>query len=311
MDKEDKKELDKAFKKRQELETNKRLSAGYLQLSLFPVETEPFYSQGLIEKYAFFLPNRTQKKSAIVYKSDKIKVTMGSVEGESFGVLKTTHKDLLYAILRIWAQHQWRVFKADDGVYYGRVETTQYELIRTMYGRKPSKKDYKGLKKGLLKLRNVPFIIETHDGLNTNLHLLDDVKWVESEDKRIDTVKIFLSAYLTRHYYQKSDLKLLSMKTYRSLRSDIAKTIYPIIDRMLSMNGKTHYHKNVRTLCEETGMNKYRYNSEFRKKWKRALNELSNINLSNETKVSVYLKENDDGDLIFHAEKSTAQRVHS
>lgn len=285
-------------------ELNRRMRENDIQLKLWNEEQIPFYSQDRIENKSVWLPNTARVKSYEVARSDTVKITVGKAGGDKeFGVLKTKHKDVLYAVLAIWGSNDWPTWEDKDGEIHGYIKTSRYKILHLLLQKNPGKDNYKSLMDTLQDLKAIPVVIEDleTDDPKEVFTTFSNYRFREAgmED---DDVIIYLNPKTTREYYEKIDVKLLFFDTYRKFKSDTAKTLYPIIDRALS-GGNREFSVKVEELCYQYGMTKYKYNSEYRKKWKKALKELNNIVLTNGSKISAELYENPLKDLILRVLK--------
>jgi|GEM_PF-2813886 len=294
-------DLKKKLDKKDDKEIEKKMENNIINLPLFDVAETPFYSQDYIEKKALFLPNSSRVNSCVVAKNENLTITMGKAGGkEEFGVLKTRHRDALYSILAIWAENNWTVGTNENGVKCGIIKTSRFRILSNMYSKAPCRKDYITLADSLHSLRAIPIELETleeGDKKKEVFYIFSD--YTLDEKKGHEEVVVFLNPKITKQYYKQEGLKLLFLSTYKSLSSDIAKTLYPIIDRVLSTKGI--FKKNVVDLCNQNGLTIYRNNSDYRNKWKKAINELSGITLTNKMKVSVEFYENENKELILLA----------
>ncbi|HPM48164.1 MAG TPA: hypothetical protein PL056_13950, partial [bacterium] len=111
-------DLKKAVKEKEESELSSKMERNDIQLKLFDEEKIPFYSQDLIEKKSVFLPNTSRATSFEIARSNSVKITIGRAGGhKDYGVLKTKHRDVLYAVLAIWASQNWPTWKNKDGEF--------------------------------------------------------------------------------------------------------------------------------------------------------------------------------------------------
>ncbi len=294
-------DLKKKLDKKDNKEINEKMDNNEIDLKIFDDSKTPFYSQDYIEKKALFLPNSSKARSFVVDKNKELTITMGKAGGkEEFGVLKTRHKDALYSILAIWAVQKWPVGINENGVRCGIIKTSRFKILSNMYSKTPSKKNYETLADTLYELKVIP--IETTS-------IIDGEKFKEvfsifsgytlNEKNHNEEVEIFLNPLITKKYYKKEGLKLLFLSIYKNLSSDIAKILYPILDRCVSTNGE--FKKNVIDLCKMYGLTIYRNRADYRTKWKKAIKELNSIALSNGKNISVEFYENEQKELIFFA----------
>ena len=263
---------------------------------------DTFYTQDYIEKKTLFLPNTTNVKSFVVDKSDDLKITMGKAGGkEEFGVLKTRHRDALYSVLNIWANNKWPVDVNENGTMCGVIRTSRFNILSNIYTNSPSKRNYETLADTLYELKIIP--IETTkiiDGEEFKEVFSIFSGYTLNENRRNEEVEIFLNPFITEKYYLNEGCKLLNISDYKNLRSEIAKTLYPILDRIVSTKGK--FKKNVFNLCHENGLNTYKDSrSEIKRKWKKAVSELNEITLSNGKSIEVFFDENENKDLFLVA----------
>lgn len=293
-------EIKKTLKEKEEKDLLLKMENNEIQLKLWDEDKIPFYSQDIIERKSVFLPNSCRATSFEVAKSDTIKITIGRAGGKrDFGILKTKHKDVLYAVLAIWASQNWPTWKNKDGEHLGHIKTSRYKILSLTLQKNPGSNDYKSLMDTLYELKVIPIEIEDVVSENTKevFSIFSSFDFdSESEDEK-DIVSIYLNPKITKQYYLKQDLKLLFFDTYRNLSSDTAKTLYPIIDRALAENNE--FSKKVIDLCNENGLTVYRCNADYRTKWKKAFVELNQIILTNGKKISVEFYENRLKELIF------------
>jgi len=293
-------DLKKAVKEKEESELSSKMERNDIQLKLFDEDKIPFYSQDLIEKKSVFLPNTSRATSFEIARSNSVKITIGRAGGhKDYGVLKTKHRDVLYAVLAIWASQNWPTWKNKDGEFLGHIRTSRYKILNLILQKNPDSNDYKSLMDTLYELKVIP--VEVEDLVSDETREVFSIFFgfdFESEKEK-DVISIYLDPKITKQYYRKQDLKLLFFDTYRNLSSDISKTLYPIIDRALAENSE--FSKKVIDLCNENGLTIYRYNSDYRAKWKKAFAELNQITLTNGRKISVEFYENKLKELILLA----------
>lgn len=292
---------EEANRRRADEELAARMRSGDIQLRLFDDEKIPFYSQDVIERKSVFLPNTARQKSFELLRNESLKITIGKAGGDKeYGILKIKHKDVLYAVLAIWASNGWPCWEGKVGVMYGHIRTTRYKILHLILQKNPGKNDYKSLMDTLQDLKTIP--VEVYD-LES-----DDPKEVFSifhgydykAEADTEQITIHLNPYITKQYYKKdNDLKLLFFDTYRNLSSDISKTLYPILDRMLGT--RDSFNKRVADLCAETGLTFYKKNSKIKGVWQKALDELNTVKLTNGKKLSIELYENKLRELILLA----------
>lgn len=293
---------DEENRRRQEEELTARMRSGDIQLRLFDDDKIPFYSQDVIERKSVFLPNAARQKSFELLRNERLKITIGKAGGDKeFGILKIKHKDVLYAVLAIWASNGWPCWEGKEGVMYGHIRTTRYKILHLILQKNPGKNDYKSLMDTLQDLKTIPvevFDLESDDPKEV-FSLFHGYDYKAEADT--EQITIHLNPYITRQYYRKdNDLKLLFFDTYRNLSSDISKTLYPILDRMLGT--RDNFNKRVVDLCAETGLTFYRKNSKTRSVWQKALDELNSVVLTNGKKITVELYENKLRELILLAQ---------
>jgi len=300
----------KKINERDEAELNNKMENNIIQLVLFDNEKKPFWSQGIVEK-TVFLPNSTRKKSYVFFKNGEFKVTIGKVGGKKeYGVLKLRHRDVLFALLRLWAEDNWKtienIFLNEEGDNYsvrtGYVKTTRHEILSHVLNNRPGKNDYEYLMDTLHELRTIPVeIYDIKDGDITKIHyLLKDYSFDKNDP--FGEITIYFNEEMTKNYYRKKDVKLYYLETLRKFRSEIASILYPIIDRNLSQMQK--YSIKIESLCEQTGLTKYKYNSYYKDKWNAALKELNNSELTCKLHYEVFFEENGQKELIFVAERN-------
>ncbi|MDX9802384.1 MAG: hypothetical protein RBT69_13720 [Spirochaetia bacterium] len=290
-------DLKKAMKEKEESELSSKMERNDIQLELWDEEKIPFYSQDLIERKSVFLPNTSRATSFEVARNNAVKITIGKAGGhKDYGILKTKHRDVLYAVLAIWASHNWPTWKNKDGEYLGHIRTSRYKILNLILQKNPGSNDYKSLMDTLYELKVIPIEVEDIQSEDTKevFSLFSSFDFETEKEK--DVISIYLHPKITKQYYRKQDLKLLFFDTYRNLSSDIAKTLYPIIDR--AMAASNEFSKKVVDLCHENGLTAYSYNSEYRKKWKKAFVELNQITLTNGKKIEVSFYENKLKELI-------------
>ena len=303
---------------------DERLRRGHPELRIVKHNDEhvPFYSEITIEKFCTFLPNNFRKKSITierVYKDQqgdlyKQSVSVGLLPNESkeYGVLKVKHLDILYSILKIWADQGWRAAEI-DGEYFGVVSTTRYELLKNTLKPKAtwSKQRYDKVIPTLHDLKAVPFLltaelINEHDPSGTEnqkpekseeqvLYILSDFRYEKagrSKEEEGGNIRILISPYVTKKFYRQ-DVKVIRMDVYRALNSDISKILYPLLDRNLPHT--TKFKKKLRDLCIENGFAHYDKESLVKAKWKDALAELNGIELSCGKSLGVDIRQGKQG----------------
>ncbi|HPS30815.1 MAG TPA: hypothetical protein PLZ43_11205 [bacterium] len=291
-------ELKKAAEERAEQDLNAKMDSNEMQKVIYPSDKIAFYSQGMIENKTIFLPNSSRQTSFIISKDNELQITIGKAGGhKDYGVLKTKHRDVMYAVLAIWASQNWPVWKNQDGVRLGVIKTSRYKILNLILQKNPGSDNYKSLMDTLYDLKVIPIEVEDINSEETKEVFSMFFGFDFESEKGNDVITIYLNPYITRKYYEQKDLKLLFYNTYRNLSSDIAKTLYPIIDRALGINNE--YSKKVIDLCNENGMTTYRYNADYRTKWKKALIELNKIELTNGKKIVAEFYENSLKELIF------------
>ncbi|HRZ80110.1 MAG TPA: hypothetical protein P5044_08890, partial [bacterium] len=105
-------EIRKAAEEKEEEELNRKMDSNAIQMVIWEDENIAFYSQDFIEKKALFVPNSSRETSFVVARNNDIQITIGKAGGhKDYGVLKTKHRDVLYAVLAIWASQNWPVWK--------------------------------------------------------------------------------------------------------------------------------------------------------------------------------------------------------
>jgi len=254
-------DIKKVFEEKEEQDLNNRMDNNTIQLKLWDDEGNiPFYSQDLIERKAVFLPNSSRQSSFVVAKSDFLKITIGKAGGhKDYGVLKTKHRDVLYAVLAIWASQNWAVWNNKEGLRLGVVKTSKYRILSLLLKKNPGKNDYKSLMDTLYDLKVIPVEIEDLSSEDTREVFSIFSSYEYSSDGESDLISIYLNPRITKQYYAQRDLKLLFFDTYRGFSSDTAKVLYPIIDRVLSH--RNEFTKKVLDICNENGLTVYRFNT--------------------------------------------------
>lgn len=305
-----KKVAEEEAEKREKL--NSRMDNGDIQLSLFDIvppqanTPQPFFSQGMVEKDTVWLPNASKAKSIEVFRNNDQRITIGKAGGrQEWGTLKIRHKDVLYAVLAIWSNHGYPCtkIKGDPSTRYGVVRTTRYQILSMLHDKNPGKALYEGLADTLHGLKSIPVEVFNagKDAVSSVFSLFSKYD-IKADEKGNEIVEILLNEALTARYYEKVDVKLLWFDVYTSMRTDLAKIIYPILDRHLTVpNGSGTWHKTVKDLCSENGLALYKKNADQKRYWRRALEELNSITLTNGKKVSVELIENRFKALVLEA----------
>lgn len=299
----------KIIKKREEKELQQKMKNNIIQLSIFEEEKRPFFSQGLIEK-TIFLPNSSRKKSYVVAENQEYQLSIGTVGGKKeFGILKIRHRDVLYALLRLWAENNWKtteyeIKNADNTkivIRTGYVKTNRHEILSLILKKRPGKKDYDSLMDTLWDLKTIPInlIDKKEKDISKIFSLLNSFSFNKKDV--YGELTIYFNEEITKNYYRKKDLKLKYLETFRNFKSEVASILYPVVDRNLSQMSK--YSVKIEKLCEQTGLSKYKYISEYKKKWKTALNELNKTELSCKIPFKCFLEENRKKELIFVAER--------
>jgi len=297
------------LRKNHEKELHDRMDRGDAQLSIFDlVESgqQPFMSQAMIEKDTVFLPNAAKARSALIFKSAERAISIGKAGGNTeYGVLKIKHKDVLYAVLAIWSSHGYPCTTIKGATTrYGVIRTTRYRILSLMHPDvNPGKSNYQALADTLHELKSIPVEVQNTrtkdvDAVFTLFAKYDFKKTGEGDE---EIVEILLNETLTERYYRKMDIKLLWFNVYSSLKTDLAKILYPLLDRYLTTSQTGTYHKLVKDLCEENGLAVYRFNAKYREKWKGSIEELNGIHLTNGKKLSLTLTENRVKALILEA----------
>ena len=283
-----------------------RLKKGHPELVLLKKSDAeiPFFSELSVEKFCPFLPNNFRGKSITIsrtYKNQygkcfKQTAMVGKLPDDpnkELGVLKIKHQNYLYSILKIWADQDWKVARIEDD-YYGVIDTTRYNLLK--YAMKPgaafSKPRYDAVLMTLHEMKSCPFtLIEKEDVANESEHsqklndrevvfyLLSGFEYEKdgSSFREGGNIRIILSKYLTKKLYKK-EVTLIRLDVFMSFRTDIAKIVYPLCDRILPHIRK--YKKSLKDLCRETGLTYYKKEAQNKHKWASALNELKGAELS-------------------------------
>lgn len=292
-------------KERREILNNPKAEL-QLPLPFFPEHdaTMPTYTQGRIEKEIVFLSNSSRNKSIIVYKDDDKRVTIGKVGDREYGVFKTRHRDLVYAVLYLWAKkHFPRTRFEGSESYYGYISTSKYELLKLLKPNdyKANGKDYKNLMGTLYDLGSIPVeVFDPKENEEKRVYKLFFSVNYDSDNNSSEPLEIYLNKDLTDSYYLKDKVMLFFFDIYRNFSSDVAKTLYIIIDGYLRGN-QYHYNIKVDKLCNLTGLTRYSHNSKQINHWNKALKELDGCLISSMNRIKVDLYENKDKELVFSA----------
>ena len=291
-----------------------RLQKGHPELVLVKKSDAeiPFFSELSVERFCPFLPNNFRGNSITISRVYKDRVgkrflqtaTVGKLpdEPKELGVLKIKHQNFLYSIMKIWADQDWKVMQIEND-YYGVIDTTRYNLLK--YAMKPgaafSKPRYNQVLMNLHEMKSCPFTLiespldETEEVTveeprgkkkgrvpgtrEAVFYLLADFEYEKdgTSIKAGGNIRIILSKYITKKFYKK-EVTLIRLDVFMSFRTDIAKIVYPLCDRILPHI--KNYKKALKNLCEETGLHYYQKEAQNKHKWATALKELHGAELS-------------------------------
>lgn len=315
-------------KKQAELaaEIEQQKAAGRCNLIPFPaVATQPFRSELNIEKYPLFVVNFFKEdwweytrtlKHPNSGESVIQKITVGKLDktDRARGVLKQTHQQIFYKLLRLWGEKDYPIVERYDEekkekIAFGVIETTVYELVTYLRGN-DSAKHYHKVQHILQDLAAIPIVCEcqyewqkTKDRLQFTL--LGGISWKELKinpntrrplQDGASRVIISFSPFVTEGFLRKN-VKQLLLTPYEELgrKAEIARLLYPMLDYELSE--KEFYHITLINLEERLGL-LHRPSKEHRKRiFTSALKKLNGRPILGEQfTLGIHLRLTKDGD---------------
>lgn len=324
-------------RKRTELIETQR-KAGRCNITPMPsVATKPFRTELYTETLPVFVANSFRGKSRSWERElrhpesgepvlDRLIVGRGFGDETGCGVLRQTHQEIWYQILKLWNDRAYSVV-TNGAATYGYLALSAYELVRTLRG-SDGAEHYRRVRTLLKDLSRIPICREQHylwrDELDqAEFTLLASVEWrgrALNPRTRIplphgrSEVVILLSRFVTERFLEHR-VKPLLLEPYLELAgkrpgrsNQLAPLLYPKLDRELAQ--KDTFHKKLAPLFAELGLRAYRHKSQRKVKISPALKALNGQPICNERfTLCVELTESADGSdfvLVAHRTKQTA-----
>lgn len=167
--------------------------------------------------------------------------------GNSYGILKTRHQKLLFAMQDLWQKQGGRTAIV-NGVRQGRLCASSWDLEQAMFGAHGG--EQKRLIRAMVQqLSSIPVCIENYIGPDGEVFDLDISGLVLGAEFRTSRrrsgatqmgfpwAEIYFSSVITRAFEQQA-IKPVNLRVLGQLR-DIATLLYPKIDCLLASNPET------------------------------------------------------------------------
>jgi hypothetical protein len=315
-----------------------QLKEGHCKVVPHPkVATQPFRSDLTIEQNSLFVSN--QYKEEFFVRETTVphpesgepvvrRLTVGkfSKRGKARGVLKQTHQDFFYRLLKLWADRGYELGTNIKGKRRGAFTMTVYDFVKALRG-DDAGHHYERVQELLGDLESIPIILEngyTWQGLTdrTRFTLLDST-WIErGVDRKTrlpkkggkSEVQIFFSEEVTESFLSGHVKTLLgapyeALGTRKGRRSEISRLLYPFLDAQLYT--KKSYHSKLAALAERFGFPKYNKKARRHQQFKLAVYELNGQSVLSEKYVlRVKLEVSSDGkDYVLVATREKASQL--
>ena len=330
-------EVEEKQRKRAELVETQR-QAGRCNITPMPsVATKPFRTELYTEALPVFVANTFRGKSRTWERTlshpdsgepviDRVIVGRSFGDDTDHGVLRQTHQEVWYQLLKLWNDRSYPVV-TNGTATYGFLEFSAYELVKTLRG-SDGAEHYRRVRCLLKELSHVPICRQQHyqwrDELDqAEFTLLASVEWrgralnprtmIPFPHGRSEVI-ILLSRFVTERFLEHR-VKPLLLQPYLALAgkgrgrsNQLAALLYPKLDRELAT--KDQFHKKLAPLFDELGLRPYRYKSQRKVKMGPALKALDGQPICNERyTLTVELADSADGDDFVLVARRSKQAV--